>query len=203
MDTGEKVIALTFDDGPWKDQTARILDILAANDAKATFFTVGERIEGLQDVVRRAHDEGHQVCTHSWDHAAGSGQGINLDFMTDEEQRAEIERGLAAIAEATGAEASRVVRVPGGNLSENTARILSEFATAEIGWNVDTHDWKKPGTDVIVERMMQAGPGDVLLMHDGGGDRSQTVEALAQALPRLREMGYRFVTIDELLGYAG
>ena len=203
VDTGEKVIALTFDDGPWKDQTARILDILAANDAKATFFTVGERIEGLQDVVRRAHDEGHQVCTHSWDHAAGSGQGINLDFMTDEEQRAEIERGLAAIAEATGAEASRVVRVPGGNLSENTARILSEFATAEIGWNVDTHDWKKPGTDVIVERMMQAGPGDVLLMHDGGGDRSQTVEALAQALPRLREMGYRFVTIDELLGYAG
>lgn len=203
VDTDEKVIALTFDDGPWKDQTSQILDILRDNGAKATFFTVGERIGGLEDVVRRAHDEGHQVCTHSWDHAAGSGQGVNLDFMTDDEQRAEIARGLEAIATATGDEASRVVRVPGGNLSENTARILSEFATAEIGWNVDTHDWKKPGAEVIVERMLQAGPGDILLMHDGGGDRSQTIEALREALPKLREQGYRFVTIDELMDYAG
>ncbi len=202
VDTDEKVIALTFDDGPWKDQTAQILDVLEENGAKATFFTVGERIAGLEDVVRRAYEGGHQICTHSWDHASGSGQGVNLDFMSDEEQRAEIEQGLAAIAEATGAEASRVVRVPGGNLSENTARILSEFATAEIGWNVDTHDWKKPGANVIMERMLKAEPGDILLMHDGGGDRSQTIEALRAALPMLREAGYRFVTIDELMSYA-
>lgn len=204
VDTGDdKVVALTFDDGPWKDHTSQILDVLAENGAKATFFTVGDRIAGMEDVVRRAYDEGHQVCTHSWDHAAGSGQGVNLDFMSDEEQRQEISKGMEAIAQATGAEASTVVRVPGGNLSENTARILSEFATAEIGWNIDTRDWTKPGAEAIFHNIMQAEPGDVLLLHDGGGDRSQTVQALRDALPKLREAGYRFITIDELMGYLG
>lgn len=204
VDTGDdKVLALTFDDGPWKDHTSQILDVLAENGAKATFFTVGDRIAGMEDVVRRAYDEGHQVCTHSWDHAAGSGQGVNLDFMSDEEQRQEISKGMEAIAQATGAEASTVVRVPGGNLSENTARILSEFATAEIGWNIDTRDWTKPGAEAIFHNIMQAEPGDVLLLHDGGGDRSQTVQALHDALPKLREAGYRFITIDELMGYLG
>lgn len=203
VDTGgDKVIALTFDDGPWEGQTAQVLDVLADNNAKATFFTVGERIAGMEDVVRRAYEDGHQLCTHSWDHAAGSGQGVNLDFMTEEEQRQEIARGLEAIAAVTGADASTVVRVPGGNLSENTARILGEFATAEIGWNIDTRDWTKPGAEVIFGNIMQAEPGDILLLHDGGGDRSQTVEALRDALPKLREEGYRFVTVDELLEYA-
>lgn len=203
VETGDdKVIALTFDDGPWKDQTAEILDVLADNDAKATFFTVGDRIEGLEDVVRRAAEEGHQVCTHSWDHAAGDGKSINLDLMSEEQQRQEMALGLEAIEKATGAKASTVVRVPGGNLSENTARILGEFATAEIGWNLDTSDWTKPGAEAIFENIMLAEPGDILLMHDGGGDRSQTVQALRDALPRLREAGYRFVTVDELLAYA-
>lgn len=205
IDTGDdKVIALTFDDGPWKDQTAQVLDVLAANDAKATFFTVGERISGLEDVVKRAHDEGHQICTHSWDHASGSGQGVNLDYMTDDEQRQEISKGMEAISQVTGEEASKVVRVPGGNLSENTARILSEFATSEIGWNIDTNDWRKPGASAIFSALLQASPGDIILMHDGGGDRSQTIQALRDALPALAQEGYRFITIDELLNdYSG
>ncbi len=200
IDSGDdKVIALTFDDGPWKQQTNEILDVLAANDAKATFFTVGERIAGLEDVVKRAHDEGHQVSTHSWDHASGSGQGVNLDYMTDDEQREEISKGLEAISQATGEEASNIVRVPGGNLSENTARILSEFATSEIGWNIDTNDWRRPGAEAIFNALMQATPGDIILMHDGGGDRSQTVQALRDALPILAQEGYRFITIEELV----
>lgn len=196
---GDKVIALTFDDGPWKQYTSEILDILAANNAKATFFTVGNRIGSLEDVVKRASDEGHQVCTHSWDHASGSGQGVNLDYMTDEEQRQEISKGMEAISQATGKDASKVVRVPGGNLSENTARILSEFSTSEIGWNIDTHDWKRPGAEAIYNALLLASPGDIILMHDGGGDRSQTVQALRDALPVLIQEGYRFITIDELI----
>lgn len=111
----DKVIALTFDDGPWGDQTGRVLDVLAEHGAKATFFTVGNRIE--QDngdaFVKRAVSEGHQVCTHSYDHAAGSGQGVNLGFMSPEEQKAEVEKGRAAIEAVTGAEASRIFRTPG------------------------------------------------------------------------------------------
>lgn len=200
IDSGDdKVIALTFDDGPWKDQTTQVLDVLAENNAKATFFTVGERIAGLEDVIKRAHDEGHQICTHTWDHASGSGQGVNLDYMTDDEQREEISKGLEAISRVTGEEASKVIRVPGGNLSENTARILSEFATSEMGWNIDTNDWRKPGAQAIFSALLQATPGDIILMHDGGGDRSQTIQALRDALPALAEQGYRFITIDELL----
>lgn len=200
VDTGDdKVIALTFDDGPWPEYTEEILGILAENDAKATFFTVGNRIGGMEDTVRRASESGHQICTHSWDHAAGSGQGVNLDYMTDDEQRDEISKGLDAISAAIGQPASTVVRVPGGNLSENTAKILHEFATSEIGWNIDTNDWQRPGAAVISQRIQSATPGDIVLMHDGGGDRSQTAEALREALPILREQGYRFITIDELL----
>ncbi len=73
--------------------------------------------------------------------------------------------------------------------------------TSEIGWNIDTEDWRKPGVDAIVQRLLSVKSGDVVLMHDGGGDRSQTVEALSIALPQLKAQGYKFVTIDELLAY--
>lgn len=199
---GDKVIALTFDDGPWHEYTEQILDILQENEAKATFFTVGNRVAGLADVVKRAYEAGNQICTHSWDHAAGAGQGVNLGYMSAAEQLDEVLNGYAAIAEATGHEASQVIRVPGGNFSEGTASILAGIVTAEIGWNVDTNDWQKPGANVVYDRIMQAEPGNIILLHDGGGDRSQTVEALRNALPKLREAGYRFITIDELLAYA-
>ena len=124
---------------------------------------------------------------------------MNLDYMTDDEQREEISKGIEAISRVTGEEASKVIRVPGGNLSENTARILSEFATSEMGGNIDTNDWRKPGAQAIFSALLQATPGDIILMHDGGGDRSQTIQALRDALPALAEQGYRFITIDELL----
>ena len=198
----DKVIALTFDDGPWEEYTEQILDILKENGAKATFFTVGDRIAGAGvDHVKRAVAEGHQVCTHSFDHADGSGQGVNLGFMTPEEQVAEIEKGYAAIEEATGAKASTVIRTPGGNFGTEVIRNLKPYISAEIGWNIDTTDWKRPGADAIAEQMKSARPGAILLMHDGGGNRSQTVEALRQALPYLKEKGYRFITIDELMEY--
>lgn len=199
---GDKVIALTFDDGPWEEYTEQILDILKENGAKATFFTVGNRIAGAGvDHVKRAVAEGHQVCTHSYDHADGSGQGVNLGFMTPEEQIAEIEKGYAAIEEATGTKASTVIRTPGGNFGTEVIRNLKPYITAEIGWNIDTTDWKRPGADSIAEQMKSAWPGAILLMHDGGGNRSQTVEALRQALPYLKEKGYRFITIDEMMQY--
>lgn len=200
----EKLVALTFDDGPWPETTAEILDILAENDAKATFFTIGDQITGDKvDLVKRAHDEGHQICTHSYDHASGSGQGVNLGFMSAEEQTQEIQKGYDAIKNAIGEEASRIIRTPGGNFNEKTARILEPLVDAEIGWNIDTEDWRRPGADAIASRIESAENGSIILMHDGDGDRSQTVKALREALPRLKEQGFRFVTIDELLAASG
>ena len=200
VDTGdEKVVALTFDDGPWPTTTAEILDILKENDAKATFFEIGNQVAENADVVKRIHNEGHQLATHTWDHAAGSGQGVNLTYMTAAEQVEEVDKGFQAIEDVIGESVTRVFRAPGGNYTGDIITNLKDHVTAEIGWNVDTEDWSKPGADAIAQAIESAQPGDVILMHDGGGDRSQTVEALRTALPVLKEKGYKFVTIDELM----
>lgn len=195
---GDKVIALTFDDGPWDSSTAAILDVLKENNAKATFFTVGERIKGHEDLIKRMENEGHEVATHSYDHAKGSGQGVSMDLMSSQERKDEVTKGLQAITDA-GGNPSKTFRSPGGNFSADTARDVQGLISAEIGWNVDTGDWQRPGTDTIAKRIEMAKPGYILLMHDGGGDRSQTVEALKKALPKLVEQGYEFVTVDELI----
>lgn len=196
---GDKVIALTFDDGPWDSSTSAILDILKENDAKATFFTVGQKISGHEDLVKRAADEGHEIGTHTWDHAEGSGKGVSLILMSTDERKQEVEKGMQAIKDATGKDASLMFRSPGGNFDASVASDLSSQINAEIGWNIDTGDWQKPGTDVIAQRIESAGPGEIILMHDGGGDRSETVAALKQALPKLKEEGYRFVTVSDLI----
>lgn len=198
---GEKVVAITLDDGPWPGQTDEALDILEENGVKATFFVIGNQVADHPDTMKRMAEAGHQICTHTWDHAAGSGQGVNLTYMSSEEQIQEIEKGIEAIESVTGTEASRVIRAPGGNYSGSIIWTLSDYVTAEIGWDVDTEDWRLPGSDVIAQRIMSAQPGDIVLMHDGGGDRSQTLAALRIAIPYLKEQGYKFVTIDELMAY--
>lgn len=197
---GDKVIALTFDDGPWGDTTDEILDILAENDAKATFFEIGNQCAEYPTQVKRIISEGHQIATHSYDHASGSGQGVNLTFMSATEQRNEIEKGFSAIEDVAGTSVSRVMRAPGGNYYGSIITNLKDLVKVEIGWDVDTEDWRKPGASTIAARIESAQPGNVILMHDGGGDRSQTAEGLRQALPVLKAQGYSFVTIDELLG---
>lgn len=198
---GDKVIALTFDDGPWPTTTSEILDILKENGAKATFFEIGNQISENADVVKRIHEEGHQIGTHTWDHASGSGRGVDLTRMSSEEQLAEVTKGFDAIDQVVGTKVSRILRAPGGNYHGSVIETLKDTVTAEVGWDVDTEDWRRPGADKIAEAILSVKPGQVVLMHDGGGDRSQTVEALKTALPKLKEQGYTFVTIDELLAY--
>ncbi len=200
IDAGnDKVIALTFDDGPWDKQTDEILDILEENGAKATFFTVGQCISGHESQVKRAASMGCEIGTHTWDHAEGSGQGVSLIKMSSQERKDEVTKGLQAIENATGEKASTIFRCPGGNFDSSVASDLDGIVTAEIGWNIDTTDWKKPGADVIAQRIQSAKPGYVILMHDGGGDRSQTIEGLRKALPQLKAEGYSFITVQELI----
>ena len=196
---GDKVIALTFDDGPWGDTTTQILDILKEYDAKATFFEIGNQCSEYSDVVKRIASEGHQIATHSYDHASGSGQGVSLSIMSASEQVEEVTKGFQAIEDVLGTSVSRVLRAPGGNYYGDIITNLADYVDVEVGWDVDTEDWSKPGAQSIADAILSAQPGNVVLMHDGGGDRSQTVEALKIALPQLVEQGYKFVTIDELL----
>lgn len=198
---GEKVVALTFDDGPW-DDTNELLDVLRDNGAKATFFTVGNRISGNGvDTVKREVAEGHQVATHTWDHAAGDGQSVNLSYMSAEQQREEVTKGFQAIEDATGQKPSFVMRAPGGNFPTEVWSNVEDLVVADIGWDVDTTDWKRPEASRIAAELMRITPGDIVLMHDGGGNRENTIEALRIALPKLVQDGWKFVTIDELMKY--
>lgn len=198
----DKVIALTFDDGPWPTYTDQILSILQENDVKATFFTVGENIDNNRaSLVKKADAAGHQICTHTWDHARGKGKSLNIGLMPAEDQIAEIKKGYDAIAAVTGKPASKVIRAPGGNFDNATQNILAPYVSAEIGWTIDTRDWKQPGVAAIVAQIQSAKPGDVILLHDGGGERAQTVEAVKQAIPYLKSQGFKFITIDEMLAY--
>ena len=197
----EKVVALTFDDGPWPDTTDEILDILEENGAKASFFTIGEQIADYADEVKRAVKMGCKVYTHTWDHAAGSGGGVSIANMSATEQVDEIKKGYKAIADVTGEEPDHILRAPGGNFYGDVIDNLWDYVDAEIGWDVDTEDWSRPGVEAIESAILSVRSGQVILMHDGGGDRSQTVEALRNALPQLVEEGFKFVTIDELIAY--
>ncbi len=201
VNTGaNKVIAFTFDDGPSEEYTAEVLKILADNDAKATFFVIGENVEAYPDMLRREAEAGHQICTHSYDHAEPVG-GTDIGLMDAAGQIDEIVHGMQTITDVLGGEASRVARMPGGNLSEDMVMNLQPYVDYEIGWNIDTLDWTLPGAEAIYQEMISADPGDIILCHDGGGDRSETVEALRRALPYLKQKGFTFVTMDELLEY--
>lgn len=144
-------------------------------------------------------NEGHEIATHTWDHAAGSGKGVSLNLMSTAERQEEVQKGMDAIKNVTNKDASVYFRAPGGNFNDSVANDLRSMVQGEIGWNIDTEDWRRPGVDTITSRIKSAGPGEVILMHDGGGDRSQTVAALREALPYLKSQGYKFVTISELI----
>ena len=197
----DKVIALTFDDGPWPETTDQILDILEANGARATFFTIGNQVQSYAAQVQREQALGCQTCTHTWDHASGSGQGVNITYMSAEEQIAEVQQGYDVLREVLGVEPAHILRAPGGNYYGDAIFNLEPYVDAEVGWDVDTEDWRRPGADAIYERIMSVQPGQVILMHDGGGDRSQTVEAVSRAVPELVAQGYQLVTINDLLAY--
>ena len=194
-----KVIALTFDDGPSLLYTEQVLDTLAQNNAKATFFCRGDAIVGQGiDIVKRAYSEGHQICTHSYDN--GSSVNGDMSLLTQEELSSEVTRGMQAISDALGVVPSKYARIGGEDLPENAIAAVAPLIDAEIGWTLDTGDWVYMAEDDIYGVLMSASPGAIVRMHDGGGNQEATVGALKRALPKLAKQGYEFVTIDELIG---
>ncbi len=193
-----KIIALTFDEGPSDAYTGEILDILKKNNAQATFFFLGESIDLYgPDLVKRAADEGHQVCTHSYDDALVT-KGV-MSNLSSEQQIDQIDHGCQVIADAIGYQPSRLIRVGNQELEDSSIVVLAPHIEAEIGWTLDTGDWLNTGEEQIYDVLMSAQPGDVVRMHDGGGLQDATVSALERALPKLVKKGYEFVTINEYM----
>lgn len=198
----EKIIALTFDDGPDEDHTQDILSILADNDAKATFFCLGSAVEnGGAQLVLEEVEQGHQVCSHTYDNARASGES-EIGKLSAEEQTEQVEKGFAVLADALGWEPTRIVRLPGDSLGEQTILNIAPLIDSEVRWTIDTGDWIYMTEDDIYDVLMSVKPGSIVRMHDGGGDHTNTVVALKRALPQLKRQGYSFVTVDELLEIA-
>ncbi len=188
---GTPLVALTFDDGPWPGSTGRVLDILRAEGVRATFFVVGIRLRTAPDLGRREVREGHLVENHTFSHLA-------LRGATPAAVHAQIVRGAATIVTYLGVQ-PRWFRAPGGGVTPVTRAEADALGERTIRWTVDPKDWSKPSAPSIVARVLgKVTPGAVVLLHDGGGDRSQTVEALPSIIAGLKAAGYRFVTLDDL-----
>ena len=177
--TGSAAVALTFDDGPggW---TPAVLDLLAQYHIKATFCLIGRQVTGYAQVVRRIVAEGHTLCNHTWDH------DLLLRTRTPDRIRAEMQSTNDAIHAVVPGVPIRYFRNPGGEYSPQTVGIAASLGMTSLYWNVDPQDWRKPGMGPIIGNVLgHTGPGAIVLLHDGGGDRSETLAALRVILPNL------------------
>ncbi len=189
----EKVIALTFDDGPWPRTTEQVLDILKQNDVPATFFWIGNNLKRFPQIGKLVVEAGHTIGNHTWHHW--------YHRMNQDTAAREIEGTAALIYEITGVKTS-LFRPPGGFLNNGPAAYAKQKNYAVMMWSADSRDWfyRLAPAQVLVNLVLkEARPGGIVLMHDGGGDRSKTVKALPQIIAELRKRGYKFVSVPELL----
>lgn len=190
VDRTDKVLALTFDDGPHPVLTAALLDLLKEEGVPATFFVTGRNATAFPELIRRMVDEGHEVENHSWTHR-------RFTELSDEEISEEIISTNKAIMAAAGKK-SLFFRPPYGALREDQeVMIYDKFRLRVAMWSVDPKDWKRPGV-AEVERRMVAGaqPGAVILAHD---IHPGTIDAMPGVIRQLKAKGYGFKRLDDLV----
>ncbi len=177
-EAGRPIVYLTFDDGPDPAWTPRVLGILAEHKAEATFFVIGQKAATDGAIVRRTRQAGHAIGNHTYTHPW-------LTKLPTAGAREELVRTDATLGRTT------CMRPPGGFVDGRIAEVAASLGKSVVLWGVDTSDWRRPGVGPIVTKVLaDARPGAVILMHDGGGDRSQTVAALERILPALAARGY-------------
>ncbi|MGI6217078.1 MAG: polysaccharide deacetylase family protein, partial [Coriobacteriales bacterium] len=189
-DTEEKVVALTFDDGPG-DYTQEILDILAKYKVKATFFVDGASVEKNPDEAKAIVDGGNQIAVHAYENAY-------LTDMDSDEVKDSVDKTISAIKSSTGVQTD-VMRAPYLAFGADEWKATDGAITYLIGATIDTHDLDGVGADQILSAATDVGPGDIIEMHAGGGDLTATVESLPKIIESLQKQGYTLVTVDELL----
>ncbi len=190
MRDDERVVALTFDDGP-SANTRRLLDVLAARDVRATFFLQGEHVAADPDAVRAVHAAGHSLANHTWSHP-------HLPDLPAAEVDDELARAADAVRDATGV-VTTLFRPPFGDLDDEVVAAVARHGEAVVLWDVDPADWEAgaPAGRTVERVLAQVRPGSVVLMHDW---QDSTVDAVPAVIDGLVADGYRFVTVPELLG---
>ena len=174
-------IALTFDDGPCPRGTPRVLDVLRESGARATFFLVGERAQAHPELVRRIDREGHAIGNHGWRHRT-------LPALAARPMADEIDRCQATLSSLLGA-APRLLRPPYGYRDFRVYRAARRRGLTPVMWSLDPRDWILSDAATLAQRLQRAGPGDIVLLHDGLPQRAAMLAALAPLLDRLRLAG--------------
>jgi peptidoglycan/xylan/chitin deacetylase (PgdA/CDA1 family) len=194
---GSKQIALTYDDGPNGPHTLHLLDVLAKNNVRATFFMLGRFVKERPDIARAVAQAGHIVGNHTFNHPL-------LIFKSETETRSQLRDCQKELHDAIG-EHSNLFRPPFGGRRPATLRVACELGLRAVMWNVTGYDWNAPPAAVIEKKVArQMRGGDVILLHDGGdkfmgADRSQTVMATENLIRRYRDLDYEFMTVDEMM----
>lgn len=184
--TYENVIAITFDDGPRRRTTTKLLDGLKERDVKATFFIMGKSIEGNEDIIQRMYDEGHLIGNHTFDH-------VELTKLSDTKAVEEIEKTNSAISSITGYK-PEYIRPPFGKISNKVEEAINMQC---VMWSIDPVDWNTSNCSKVVNHVVNnAKNGDIILMHD---IYDSSVTAALEIIDRLKAKGYVFVTVDQLL----
>ncbi|QQM46893.1 polysaccharide deacetylase family protein [Streptomyces liliifuscus] len=186
-DKGPRGVNITIDDGPDPVWTPQMLDVLREYGVKATFCMVGTQAQAHLDLVKKVVAAGHRLCDHSVSH------DTTMDKNSQAYQSKQILDAERMITEASGGVRPMYYRAPGGAFTPYSRTLAASRGMRPLGWNVDSKDFERPGTDAIVATVEREVPnGPTLLFHDAGGDRSQTVEALRRLLPQLKQQGYSF-----------
>lgn len=180
-----KYVSLTFDDGPDPVSTPRLLAVLKKHHVKATFCLWGDHVRQHPDVVRQIAAAGHRLCNHTMHHD-------DMGSWDADAIRQDLEQTSAAIRAAVPGARIDYFRAPYGSWGR-TPEVAAELGMQPLGWQLAIGDWAPPGTAELVRRIEEGvTPGAVVLLHDGGGDRTQTVEAVDEVIPRLEADGWRF-----------
>ena len=195
--TQEKIVALTFDDGPYPPYTQQVLNVLKENGVPATFFVVGKNVERYPELVKRIVAEGHQLGNHTYSHP-------DLLKLDRGQIAAEVDKTQRLLFEITG-RVPDIMRPPHGFRDAVVMEVMAERNLKVVEWSVMCRDWVNPGVETITRRVVsKVKSGSIILLHDGDGvdstaSRAQTVEATRRIIHELKSQDYRFVTVDEIL----
>jgi peptidoglycan/xylan/chitin deacetylase (PgdA/CDA1 family) len=191
--TSQRVVAITFDDGPNPVYTPQVLEIFSEAKGKATFFMIGEQMRNHPEVVKQVADQGHEIGNHTFTHP-------ELSQLSIEDCLGEIEETEKLIEGMTGRKPV-VFRPPYLDYNQDTVSLLQKKGYPMIGaLNLEAHDWEQPGVEHILGKSREViKNGSILIFHDGYGDRSQTIEAVRMLVSELTSQDYQLVTVSELL----
>ncbi len=189
VDPNKKMIALTFDDGPTRKYTTQILDCLQQYNAHATFFLLGSRIEGQEDVVLRIYSEGHEIGNHSFSHK-------QLNAVDEATVIQEIQQTNDAIYQVVHAY-PKIIRAPYGEVNDIVKANLGNMTL--VKWNIDSEDWRTDNASVVVNNVLRdAKDKGIILMHDM---YQSSADATCALIPALQDQGYQLVTMSQLLSF--